>query len=305
MDRQFSNHFPSETEGLEYEDRDVHLIIMFWGTEMPKWFNHQSVEKPIFFWVSRKFPKLAVGIVLGRLWFDGCVYISINSYKKRRYEFIRQRGIMCELYIFSPPQRSLQEHLNKSNPTDQNHVQVTYTNRYSDNENCIIRWGVHVECTCPPQESVIPNLPLLTAGHDDDDDDDDDVVDYMRELPFYVSDDKEEYQSPLVHDDDVDYWRELPFYGSNDKEEYQSPLVHDDTSMSYSLFIVVFVCFLLAFDDKLTGMVAIEGPRFPSALDVSTVLFSLVIGFAVMIPQTRIITITCHVSYILYMSCPS
>ena len=103
-------------------------------------------------------------------------------------------------------------------------------------------------------------MPLLTAGYDDDDvvdymrelpfyvSDDkveyqsprvhDDVVDYWRELPFYVSDDKEEYQSPLVHDDDVDYWRELPFYGSDDNEEYQSPLVHDDTSMSCMSWLV-------------------------------------------------------------------
>ena len=34
--------------------------------------------------------------------------------------------------------------------------------------------GVHVECTCPLQESAIPSLPLLTTGHDDDD-----VVDYL------------------------------------------------------------------------------------------------------------------------------
>ena len=44
--------------------------------------------------------------------------------------------------------------------------------------------GVHVECTCPPQES-----------------DDDDDVDYRNELPFYGSDDKEEYRSPLAHND--------------------------------------------------------------------------------------------------------
>ena len=84
--------------------------------------------------------------------------------------------------------------MNKSNPTNQNLVEVSIT--YSKNGYTVKRWGVHVECTCPPKESAIPNLPLLIAGHDDDD-----VVDYMRELPFYGSDDKEEYQSPLVHDD--------------------------------------------------------------------------------------------------------
>ena len=169
MDRQFSNHFSSETEGVEYENQLFNRTITFSETEMPKWFNHQSVENSIFFWVGRKFPKLAVCVVLGRLAVCGSVYISINGYKKREYENIRHIGNNCSLHLFSPPQRSLQEHLNKSNPTDHNHVKVTYTIRNQDFVvNCIKRWGVHVECTCPPQESAIPDLPLLTAGHDDD-----------------------------------------------------------------------------------------------------------------------------------------
>ncbi|XP_030962744.1 probable WRKY transcription factor 19 [Quercus lobata] len=75
MDRQFSNHSPSETEGVEYENQFSKRTIIFGETEMPKWFNHQSVENSIFFWVGRKFPKLAVGIVLGQQGFDGSVYI--------------------------------------------------------------------------------------------------------------------------------------------------------------------------------------------------------------------------------------
>ena len=70
--------------------------------------------------------------------------------------------------------------------------------------------GVHVECICPPQESGIPNLPLLTAGHDDD--------------------------------DDVHYWSEFPFHGSGDleaeEEEYQSPLVPNDTFRSCMSWLV-------------------------------------------------------------------
>nr|POE81505.1 hypothetical protein CFP56_29130 [Quercus suber] len=178
--------------------------------------------------------------------FECLVYISINGCEECIYwhssllDRISNILLLCSLR-----QRHLQQQLNESNPTDQNHVEVTYRTCFrSDSVHnfsafeppiCypIGRFGVHVECTCPPQESAIPNLPLLTAGHDDAD-----VVDYMRELPFYGSDDKEEYQSPLVHDDDVDYWRELPFYGSDDKEEYQSPLVHDDPSMSCMSWLV-------------------------------------------------------------------
>ena len=174
MDRQFSNHFPSETEGVEYENQLCKRTIILWETEMPKWFNHQSVENSIFFWVGRKFPKLAVCFDLGRHNFNCHVYISINSYENREYERIRHFRNNCNLYLFSPPQRSLQEHLNKSNPTDHNHVKVTYRIHHVDFDliyddvNYIERWGVHVECTCPPQESAIPDLPLLTAGHDDD-----------------------------------------------------------------------------------------------------------------------------------------
>ena len=180
MDRQFSNHFSSETEGVEYENQLFNRTITFSETETPKWFNHQSVENSIFFWVGRKFPKLAVCVALGQLGVNGSVYISINGYKNRKhdyiihkYENIRHSGNNCNLHLFSPPQRSLQEHLNKSNPTDQNHVKVTYRIHgveFADvvGSNCLKRWGVHVECTCPPQESAIPDLPLLTAGHDDD-----------------------------------------------------------------------------------------------------------------------------------------
>nr|POE52208.1 hypothetical protein CFP56_60315 [Quercus suber] len=285
MDRQFSNHSSSETEGVdnegwisnhtssESEAGDISMDRQFYNhyripnhtsllgeTEMPKWFNHQSVENPIDFWVGRKFPKLAICFVLGHKAFHFNVYISINGYWKFLYSNVSLSGGKNILHIFSPTQQSLQEHLNESNPTDQNHVKVGVDARSGsrgDVANYVKRLGVHVECICPPQESAIPNLPLLTTAHDDDD-----VVDHMRELPFYLSDDKEEYQSPLVHDDVVDHMRELPFYGSDDKEEYQSPLVHDDTSMScmswLSLFIVVSVCFLLTFDDKLTGMVAVE-----------------------------------------------
>ena len=181
MDQQFSNHSPSETEGVEYEDRDVDRTILVWGTKMPKWFNHQSVKNSIFFWVGRKFPKLAVCIFPGQEGFSGFVDIFINGYERCVYEYrMNQFGNNCNLHLFSPTQQSLQEHLNESNPTDQNHVEVTY--RTLHNGYSIKRWGVHVECICH-------------LVHDDDDD-----VDYWSEFTFYGFDD-EEYQSSLVHDD--------------------------------------------------------------------------------------------------------
>ena len=212
MDLQFSNE--NDKNGFVYFETDKNGFrnFRFLGTDMLKWFNHQSVDNSIFFSVGRNFPKLVVCIVPGLEDFDGFVEISINGYENREYQSLhlsRNSATWVSQHLFSLAQWSLlQRHLNESNPTNQNHVKVSI--RYKSDNTCysIKMWGVHVECTCPPQESAIPNLPLLTAGHDDDD-----VVDHMRELPFYGSDDKEEYQSPLVHDGDdvVDYMRELPF----------------------------------------------------------------------------------------------
>ena len=223
MDPQFTDYFPSETEGAqsESEDGDISQFTDFvplhrecfekygrflrvWGTKIP-WFNHQSVENnSILFWVGRKFPKLTFYFTFGGheevYGYDCSLYISINGCKKRR---CMRFTVICDynnLYLCSLPQSFLQQNLNESNPTNQNHVEVTYKThrRFGLNQTLLTlnatSWGVHVECICPPQESGRPNLPLLAAGHDDGD------VDYWSELSFYGSDDleaeEEEYQSP-------------------------------------------------------------------------------------------------------------
>ena len=163
MDLQFSNHFPSETEGVEYEDRDIYCTILKCGIEIPKWFNHQTIENSISFWVGCRFPKFALCVVPVPEQEGYCdiIDISINGCETREYKHFN----LHQLSLFSPHQWLLQQQLNESNPTDQNHVELTcrtYFNWYS-----LKWWGVHIECTCPPQES-----------------DDDDVVDYWRKLPF-------------------------------------------------------------------------------------------------------------------------
>ena len=160
MDLQISNNLPSETEELgwvHFEGRghDDPRII-FSGTEMLKWFNHQSVDNSIFFSVGRNFPKLVVCIVPGLEDFDGFVEISINGYENREYESIhlsRNHILECKQYLFSLTQWSLlQRHLNESNPTDQNRVKVSIRCKSDDTCYSIKMWGVHVECTCSPQE---------------------------------------------------------------------------------------------------------------------------------------------------------
>ena len=144
MDLQFSNNLPSETRATEsvyfwgegFDGFDS--CIGFWGTEMLKWFNHQSVDNSIFFSVGRNFPKLVVCIAPAREDFDGFVEISINGYENREYQSIQLLGIHTQ-YLFSLTQWSLlQRHLNESNPTDQNRVKVSirYDTCYS-----IKMWG--------------------------------------------------------------------------------------------------------------------------------------------------------------------
>ncbi|XP_075657271.1 TMV resistance protein N-like isoform X2 [Castanea sativa] len=165
MDPQFSNNFPSETEGFEHEDGDIDRTIYCWGTEMPKWFNHQSVDNSIFFFVGRKFPKLAVCIVPRREFVCGSVHISINGYKKsdlmKDHDVRGNSFTKRSIYNRSGREELMKDHnrhLNKSNPADQNLVEVSIT--YFNNEYSVKRWGVHVECTCPPQgDDAVDYLP--------------------------------------------------------------------------------------------------------------------------------------------------
>ncbi|KAK7819888.1 hypothetical protein CFP56_039480 [Quercus suber] len=110
MDPQFTNYFPSKTEGAKSEDGDISMNPQF--TE-----DIQDLSNEFKF------------------------YVEENNQ-----------------FLFSLTQRTLQRHLNKSNPTDQNLVEVSITYELDDTCYSIKRWGVHVECTCPPQESA--NAPI-------------------------------------------------------------------------------------------------------------------------------------------------
>ena len=156
MDLQFSNKLMKYVDFLGKSVDGFHPVITFMGTEMLKWFNHRSVDNSIVFFVGRNFPKLVVCIVPGPERFHGFLEISINGYENREYQPIDLEGVSeytCSQYLFSLTQwYLLQRHLNESNPTEQNRVKVSI--RYKSDDTCysIKMWGVHVECTCPPQE---------------------------------------------------------------------------------------------------------------------------------------------------------
>uniref|UniRef100_A0A2N9I5F0 C-JID domain-containing protein n=1 Tax=Fagus sylvatica TaxID=28930 RepID=A0A2N9I5F0_FAGSY len=192
----------ADDEGSGSEDED-----WYWdsyhnfelpGTEIPKWFSHQSVENSISFWVGHKVSKLAGCIALEPADNSYFVYVSISGFKIS--EYIKYGKDSNKLWFFFRSIQLLQKHLNVSNPAERNHFEVTYKIHFDgpkpQNPKVIKRWGVHVECICPPLELSIPN-----AIHDDDDDGCD--INYLSELPFYGSDylEAEEYQPPLVLDD--------------------------------------------------------------------------------------------------------
>ena len=158
-------------------------------TEIPRWLNskHQSVgnSKVVEFRVGCKFPNVfAVYFAFGlrpvpQLSVQDVyivVYLSINGIEKVRITgFSLDRYSDDTLGILSRSHLKLQKLLDESNPSDDNHVEVTYewaeeTDR--NNPPCeISRWGVKVKCICCPQKSSISSSMALTLDDNDSDSD--------------------------------------------------------------------------------------------------------------------------------------
>ncbi|KAK7844546.1 hypothetical protein CFP56_010735 [Quercus suber] len=114
--------FSSETEDYGSEDEHDDCEITVPGTEIPKWFNYQSV--------GRKFPKFVVCIAFGPEAHIGechCkVYLSINGCEKNFYDSIFMKEISNHLWLISISHQALLKKLNYSNLFEQNHVEVIW-----------------------------------------------------------------------------------------------------------------------------------------------------------------------------------
>ncbi|XP_050245754.1 TMV resistance protein N-like isoform X3 [Quercus robur] len=218
-DPQSSNDFASEIAGSETED----CVFIIPRAVIPKWFNHHSVGNSISFWVGRRFPNLfAICIALGpeeeaqKIEYSCSVRVdaSINGCETLHFGDIGFKEHPNHLWLYSLSHQRMQEHLNYSNPSEHNHVEVQYEiygNKPRSfyellNHIVIKRWGVYAECICGPQKSGIPNLHLPSASHDEDYDDDDDdlsVLPLPNTRTNLGTDDlvAREYQPPLVFDD--------------------------------------------------------------------------------------------------------
>ena len=176
-----------QSRDLFYQDDTDERCFMVPYREIPRWLNskHQSVgnSKLVEFCVGREFPNVfAVYFAFGLgpqlssnlVFFN--VYLSINGFEKVEITcFILNRNYDDTLGISSRSHLKLQKLLDESNPSDDNHVEVTYEwveEKDRNNPPCEIRrWGVKVECICCPQKSSISSSMALTLDDNDSDSD--------------------------------------------------------------------------------------------------------------------------------------
>ena len=167
---------------------DAHLFD-FWerydikvpGKKIPNWINHQSIGSSISFWVGVEFPTIAIFVALhliplkdsyanydkyGSLCDDkiNCVCdidISTNGHKRRHTNGVRLYDLKCDhLWFYGEPHSELQREFRYLMQGERNHVEISCKISHWASENgkyapVIARMGVHVECSCPPQNSVI------------------------------------------------------------------------------------------------------------------------------------------------------
>ena len=151
------------------------------GKKIPNWINHQSIESCISFWVGPEFPTIAVCVAFnlvplkdgyannekyGSLC-DDTIYwacdigISTNSRKRCCMARVGFRKFKCDHLLFhGEPHSRLQRNFGNLMQGDRNHVEISckidhWTSETGKYAPVIARMGVHVECICPPQNSII------------------------------------------------------------------------------------------------------------------------------------------------------
>ena len=145
------------------EDTRCEYEIVVPGNKVPKWFNHRSIESFISFSIGPEFPTISLCLAFGLL--DDVLYeylcdvnISING-TKRELKVRLFDAIRCDhLWFYYRPHSSLQPLFQDLNLGDRNHVEISckisyWTSKPRQVVPIIKRLGVHVECTCPPQNS--------------------------------------------------------------------------------------------------------------------------------------------------------
>ena len=146
---------------------------------IPEWFNHQSIESSILFRIGPKFSTFAFCIAfhlvpLKDSYSNKCgslrddiiswicaVNISINGHKQPFMQPPKFQCLKCDhLWLYGVPHSQLQQKFGDLMQGDQNQVEFSckishWTSEFGKFAPVIARMGAHVECICPPQNSII------------------------------------------------------------------------------------------------------------------------------------------------------
>ncbi|XP_030942177.1 TMV resistance protein N-like [Quercus lobata] len=170
---QSSNRLFSQFGEFWQSQYEYELILP--GSEIPKWFNHQSVGNSISFWVGRDcdYLKFYYCVVLEPKWHDTVhVSLKINGIKFINlipYRFKRIMDMTCNhvwfLKLYECPIYS-----KDLNQFEWNRVEVEFGAAVSH----ILRCGVHAECICPLVQDLstdslpptpIPAFPICSISN--------------------------------------------------------------------------------------------------------------------------------------------
>ena len=159
------------------EKYDIRVL----GKKIPKWFNHQSKESSILFWVGPEFPTFAFCVAFhlvllkdsyanndsygsvrdDRIDWVCDLRIFINGHKRPFTERVFFHFLKCDhLWFLGMPHSQLQRKYGDLLQGDWNHVEISckishWTSKFRKFAPMVARLGVHVECICSPQNSII------------------------------------------------------------------------------------------------------------------------------------------------------
>ena len=153
-------------------DTEYYQLILL-GSEIPKWFNHQSVGNYISFWIYRYYPKFFCCVVF-KSGSNETSYIDLQVSGKLngiQLSVSSVAAIECpmdmtcnHIRFFMVFPRVEYSHLfvsqKYSNPFEENLVEFEFKSySYKGLYHNILRCGVHVECFCHPPTSI-PAFPI-------------------------------------------------------------------------------------------------------------------------------------------------
>ena len=155
--------------------------IVVTGKKIPRWFNHQSIESSISFWIGPEFPTIAVCLAFhlvplkdsdanidkynsvrdDKISWNCHVNIFTNGHTQpftleNNFDYIK-----CDhLWFFGGFHSQLQQYFRNIIQGDRNLVEVSckiswWSSRKGKFAPVIARMGVHAECICHPPNSVI------------------------------------------------------------------------------------------------------------------------------------------------------